>query len=337
MTSMAPEATIQFDLAEPVSAGMPGRRVVLSFSGQLIGGPQGSNAATQPNGATIAIRIDDHVQPRAESGPVQSGRAVLGQETALLEDVPVAEGSAFALLVPMTLDAAHWRAIAGLIEVHGAGQSDQGALAELRLNVNQSIEAARASTRPAPKDTSDLSSAIAALGTSDGLRSPLLFLANQTDAAIAADFVLVADDSMLATLADETKHYALPEDRSQWTKLLGWQLDRSSLNLMAKNAARKNVPPGITSLLALYAGEAGRHADSIPEILKSVGNRQDLDLRLVAENLIYLEDNSPSARVRAFDWLKSSNKAPPGFDPLGSAKARRAAIDNALNAPGGTP
>lgn len=335
---VAPGTTIRFDLADPIWDGAPNRRIAISISRRLIDRAQPAGAAAQTELATIAIRIDDYLRPRSESGPTRYERPAFGQETALLEDVPLPDGATFALLVPMRFEGTPWRAITALIDVHTAGISDQKALVELQENINESLKAARAATsQPAAIEGADLPSAVAALGSSGGLRSPLLFLATETDAAIASDFVLVADDAMLEMLADQTRHFASSQDRSRWAKSLGWQMDRSSLRLMTQSAARPNAPPGITALLGLYAGEAGRHAESLQEILQSARDREDLDLRLVAENFIYLEDNSPSARVRAFDWLKSKNKAPPGFDPLGTPKARRAAMDNALNAMGGAP
>ena len=335
---VAPGTTIQFDCADPPRESAPVRRVAFSISRPSVPGTQPVGATTRSVPAMIAIRVDDYARPRSESGSARPDQAGFGQETALLDDVSLGDGSTFALLVPMGFDGTPWRAHAALIDVHVAGNADERALALLQENVNQSMAAARAAaSRPAASGGTDLSSAIAALGRSGGLRSPLLFLATQTDAAIAADFVLVANDSMLAKLADETKRFASAKAGWPPADKLGWQLDRSSLRLMAQSAAKPDTPPGITALLGLCAGEVGRHADSIEEVLKSVGDRKDLDRRLLAENLIFLEDNSPSARVRAFDWLNSRGKAPQGFDPLGSPKARRAAIDKALSTNGGTP
>jgi hypothetical protein len=48
---------------------------------------------------------------------------------------------------------------------------------------------------------------------------------------------------------------------------------------------------------------------------------------------VYLEDASPAARVRAYDWLNGKNLAPAGYDPLGSNKDRRAALDKATAVP----
>jgi hypothetical protein len=67
-------------------------------------------------------------------------------------------------------------------------------------------------------------------------------------------------------------------------------------------------------------------------MLRAANSRASLDARLVSENLIYLEDSSPSARVRANDWLAARGRAPAGFDPLGPPRQRREALERALDA-----
>ena len=87
----------------------------------------------------------------------------------------------------------------------------------------------------------------------------------------------------------------------------------------------------------LHAGEAGRHAASIEQLTRGVGGRADFDGRVLGENLIFLEDSSPSSRVRAYDWLQSHGHAPAGYDPLGPPKARRAALERMLAGPATAP
>jgi hypothetical protein len=52
-----------------------------------------------------------------------------------------------------------------------------------------------------------------------------------------------------------------------------------------------------------------------------------------------LEDSSPASRVRAFDWLTARGRAPAGYDPLGTPRQRRAALEHGLStaAAGGAP
>jgi hypothetical protein len=102
--------------------------------------------------------------------------------------------------------------------------------------------------------------------------------------------------------------------------------------------ATEKLPPELASVLTRFAGEAGRHDSSLEDLSKNAHSQDELAARMIAENLIYLEDNSPSARVRAFDWLTAHHHAPAGYDPLGPLKERRAALDRATSvATGGRP
>lgn len=56
----------------------------------------------------------------------------------------------------------------------------------------------------------------------------------------------------------------------------------------------------------------------------------DLRQRLLLENSIYLEDISPAARARAFDWLAVQGQAPQGYDPLASLAERRRVLNQIL-------
>jgi len=51
---------------------------------------------------------------------------------------------------------------------------------------------------------------------------------------------------------------------------------------------------------------------------------------LLLENFIYLEDISPAARTRAFEWLAARDQAPQGYDPLASLKERRNVLNRIL-------
>ena len=89
------------------------------------------------------------------------------------------------------------------------------------------------------------------------------------------------------------------------------------------------LPPELASILAVQTGQAGRTAGSLDEVLGNATSQQDMQNRLAAENYIFLEDSSPSARVRAFDWLVAQHLAPAGYDPLAPARQRRKALDQA--------
>jgi hypothetical protein len=109
----------------------------------------------------------------------------------------------------------------------------------------------------------------------------------------------------------------------------GWQLEVLTLQELAALQSAEKLPAELEGVLSRYAGEAARNAGSLEELTRVQG-RDQLRARLIAENFTYLEDASPSARVRAYDWLKTRGHAPEKYDPLGPAKARSAAIDAAM-------
>jgi hypothetical protein len=94
------------------------------------------------------------------------------------------------------------------------------------------------------------------------------------------------------------------------------------------------LPPELASVLTSFGGEAGRHASSLDEITKNLTGPGELQTRLIAENMIYLEDSSPAARVLAFDWIKSRRTAPAGYYPLAPARQRKDALEKALQSHG---
>jgi len=74
------------------------------------------------------------------------------------------------------------------------------------------------------------------------------------------------------------------------------------------------------------AGELGRYPDMVLEVLAASTAPADLEQRFLAENLIFLEDAHPAARVRAYDWLRARGAAPAGYDPLATREERRSAL-----------
>jgi len=90
----------------------------------------------------------------------------------------------------------------------------------------------------------------------------------------------------------------------------------------------------LEGVLARQAGEAGRDAATLEEVVAGANGLEDLATRLISENLLFLEDTSPSARCRAYDWLVARCRAPEGYDPLDTRTKRRAALERALDSTG---
>lgn len=229
--------------------------------------------------------------------------------------------------------------------------ADGGSAPESALALDASRQAARASLQEAREHARraaapleagvfrlERSSALDALARRRPHRSALVFLADATGAAFAGELALVADDETLAAFQDDVRERlasAGPElDRAE---RLGWFLDGCAYAWLARRLddPARAPEPELVALLLRQAGELGRHPDLVLEALAGCAGAADARARFLAENRIFLEDASPAARVRAYDWLRERGAAPAGYDPLGSREERRAALAAAEEEEGG--
>jgi hypothetical protein len=346
--ALLPAATTAFSLAEPPSqagssSDQTNRRIELDF-------------CPQSKSVEAAILMDDFLDlspPREiEEAFIQNrppptvGRAGIAaakraepseppvfQSELAIFDRPAAR-NAFALLAPIQFGNSESHAVIAIVEI-SPGRSDpafQKLIAQAIWQIQQSSQTAAqqaAHNRAEAPDWPGLSSAVEALAWSSRQRTGLLYLAQQTSASATEDVVLAADDSIVSRLADSVRNAiaAAPDARDR--KSVGWILERSTYELLLQIQSGGKLPPELASILALRTGQAGRNAGTLEEVLDNTVSQQDMVNRLAAENYIFLEDSSPSARVRAFDWLAAQNLAPANFDPLASAKERRQALDQA--------
>ncbi len=321
-----PGATLQFTVRPAGAPAETEARISL-----LVSPSAGGAASTRPAQAVVGVRIAGH----APSGEPDAA-ARLVRETALIDVVGFADGFQFVVAAPYDNPGTPWTVIAAVTTVN-TESIDPVAVEKLRADLKQASEDAKAGlTRSPLSEAPTLHSALAALRTPDSVRPAMLLLTSLSNARIAGDMALVADDGQMAKLADETLRFAKASAVLPIADLR-WFLDRYAVQSMCEAAEKNASSPELQSVLALYAGDVARRPDAIVELLKQVGNSDALAERLVAENLIALEDNSPAARARAYDWLVARNKAPANFDPFADAKLRRAAIDKAINAHGGQP
>ena len=295
------------------------------------------------------------VPPRLRTGkpappkPLPAAAQFAQREIAVI-DREITGKQAIAITVPLTFGAGSGKAIAVAIEISPGDASTEhlAALSSTMEHLKQSADlvATRPTTLPFGRnETAALRAASESLATTDRLRPTLVYLSGQTGARLCEDVALVADDSVLAKLAEQGKATldgalnAGVTGASAGTdpSAVGWLLDKASFELLGKLLNDGKLPPELSAVLANHAGEAGRNVGSIEEVSRHLTSRQDLDNRLLAENLIYLEDSSPSARVRAFDWLKARGRAPVGFDPLGTPKERRLALEKGMAAAAAGP
>jgi hypothetical protein len=282
--------------------------------------PPGTSPATAPaTDATFAISLGlpSSLRPGAAAG----------SETTFLEHQPLSAEIPYVLLLPPSKTSP--RAIAAFIEID---PSPPDALEAKAWDKGSRQDTPSISPTSQPTRQLALQRALEALATGKSSRAALIYLSSSTDARITADVALLADEVLLGKMRDAVK---AADTKSP--EAIGWTLEKTTLLTLADAASKAPLSPEMLAALAIHAGEVGRHPDLLTEVANAVGSPAALQERLIGENFIALEDSSAAARVRAFDWLKTQGKAPADYDPLGSPRSRRAAINRAISTPGGTP
>lgn len=262
---------------------------------------------------------------------------VLQRELAILNR-PLKDGKDLsAVITPFAFDKTG--AVAAIIEVR-PGTSDP--LTEL-VYTDSVFSANRAATQASKRlldanginaETAGLRAALESLSRPGSPRAALVYLCDQTAAPTCGDMALVADETTLARLSAAV-HTKADSAGAVEKQPLGWILEQSAYEIMTQLSTDGKIPPELSSVLTVHAGEAGRHADALSEALRGSTSTPDLVSRVVTQNYIFLEDSSPAARVRAFDWLGAIGRAPAGYDPLSTARQRRAALEKALTSASG--
>jgi len=260
---------------------------------------------------------------------------VLQSEMALFDRH--AAPDSFALLAPMRFENSLTQAVLVVVQISpGAENAAHQKLVAQALSQIQ--DASQTAARQAnligtdPTDWPGLSSAVESLAFSSRQRAGLVFLSQQTNAHITQDVALAVDDAILSDLAGAVTRAIAAAPGAVDRASIGWVLERTTLQILMQIQSGPKPQVELTAILAERAGQAGRNAGTLQEVLSNATSRQDMENRLAAENYIFLEDSSPAARVRAFDWLVARHLAPPGYDPLALPKPRRDALERAEQA-----
>jgi hypothetical protein len=160
-------------------------------------------------------------------------------------------------------------------------------------------------------------------------RTVLLFLASSTKARLVEDIALSASDvqleSMAKSLIEELRQHPVDEIDG-----FAWMLEKTAFQLLLEFMAEEGMTPAIEGVLARRAGEAGRDESVLEEIIEKSPSLEEFEEQLGEINFLYLEDQSPAARTRAFDWLVLKDRAPQGYDPLAPLMERRKALAESL-------
>jgi hypothetical protein len=297
------------------------RFVEVSLSGIFAGNPQ------------IALGIEDSAGRQLSHSDSSNWPAGVYQyEMALLDDPGKDLPQALLLIVPFRFAGPPNQAVAVFVTISRAGNDagfkDAVARCKSDLETNQSAAVN-------PLWTLGLSRALKELDDPSRRRAALVYLAEQGNARLCEEVAMLADDALLNQIAVAVKHDAPAAINGGDLGQYAWILDRSAIAAMQPLLAKATLPPELFAVLTEHFGEPGRHSAAVDEIMRGTSSGGELRRKLISENYIYLEDSSPAARVRAFEWLGAQKMAPPGFDPLGSSKQRRQALDQALSAGGG--
>ncbi|MFT7671389.1 MAG: hypothetical protein ACI8X5_004107 [Planctomycetota bacterium] len=201
-----------------------------------------------------------------------------------------------------------------------------------RASLDASLELARASSEVFQVESEfglERVRAIEAMETVELRRPALLFLSAATDAECTNGLILIADNESIASYLDCVQQRLEQSPAEQDVAgQFGWLLEQSTYHWLALLSAdpEQEIPDEFASLLVRNAGELGRYPDLVLEAVLTSSDQSELAERFVQENLIFLNDNHPAARLRAHDWLSAMGKATPGYDPLGPRDERRDAL-----------
>jgi hypothetical protein len=348
----APGTTAEFEFLGPVAPDLPEDRAAeregmrISIEGRTDGVPCRialSIARVVPPLPPLesAAMADDEADPGALAKEMQRSRLEDEAVAALVREAVVIEPATTDLPLVLTIlfvspfPEDGGRSILAIVDVSTApakGTPDYETHEMRVARFRQEEEAAREQSArilsPIPRALwSGLDSALTGLSGSDRRRNALAWLSRETKARITEDLALTAQDASIGILADAIVTAAADLPRPLDPTAVGILCEKVSGGLLLEYATRRDSPPGIDALLLRHTGEVGRHPAMLEETLADSKSVADFNARLVHENLLFLEDSSPVARVRAFDWLSLKALAPDGYAPLDDRKTRRKALE----------
>lgn len=339
-----PYATARFSLSEEDTGGDAPRCLEIQVEHQRPQTASGDNSilrvalvvegAPRANGDGTQDEFQDEIdtnEPTAESAPPAHGASQ--REVLVLRPTDQATSSPMAIVAPSPFVTGDAVSIVAL--VHFAAKPEkagfstavlQAAHEQADVDLAPAVEVSAPPTpAAAPVAWQGLTSAFVGLRDRQRQRRALVFLADATGASFASDMGLTASDEIVNTLCQaivgglETRRLAGPEE-------LGWIIEQAAVRGAVKLGTLRDMPPELDGLLAVHFGQVGRDLALLEELATAMPERDQFVARVLTENTIYLEDHSPAARVRAFDWLSAQGLAPPNYAPFAPLKERRKAL-----------
>ena len=294
---------------------------------------QGSNRAEPPVTAVLTLSsLIDADSEEPTTGDAERAQTTIAIEKAILGALPGDRGGAMAIVIPTLFPSWPSRTLALVVEpIPGwtppaAPQpGEEEALRDVRAWLASSA-AASAERIPGADE------ALRAIAAFPSQRTALFQLARESGAAITEDLALIAEGALLARVALSLLARVAQAPKLLDRAALASAMEGVTLETLAELQTGNRLDPPLAALLDRQLGQAARQAGSVEELSKFAKGIDALRSRIVEENRSALEDASPAARVRSYDWLARRGLAPPEFDPLGPLAQRRAALEKALAA-----
>ena len=284
---------------------------------------------------SVLLSVEDLAVPESPETEIELEEAaevepqpVLRRELIYLEDRLPTNGDPLVLVFHSPFGDREGALVAVLQETEPTSEEAEQLLAQYANDLNQSASSSE-SGGAAEMEIRTLASAYQALDVARFHRSGLLFLASQTGAELTEDLALSGEDMALAAYVRSLSEAraALEGEGSAET---GWLLDRRAFLFLATlQIEDPPLAPELAGILLRHAGEVGRYPALVREVVARSTDLESLESQLIEENLIFLEDSNPGARVRALDWLALRQLEPAGFDPFADKRARRKALSAA--------
>ncbi len=298
----------------------------------------------------VVLALEDLVEPLPDDVELDEGTSrppqppVLQREEILLDPRSFERTDSFVIIFASPFRQGEARALAAIVDIADSRfltKTDTLFLEEALARCDTDLKGwIPLSTLPAgsPAEFSGpgIDAALARLAVPGQTRGALLFLADATDASLTRDLALAAADihvdvaaESLLDAIDRTSAGDSAASALDNAAGLGWLIEKTIYKLLIEYARNDAMSPELEGALIRHAGELGRHPSDLDDALDRSRGLEAFGQELLQENRLFLEDFSPAARTRAFDWLAARQNAPDGFDPLAPLKARRAALEKA--------
>jgi len=150
-------------------------------------------------------------------------------------------------------------------------------------------------------------------------RPALLALVTPFQQARAIDVLIVADERALVAMTGPMT------DVDADAPDAGWQLERALWRALLPRVERRALTPALRATVTRHLGALQEDPATLSLLLETCADDAEFGRRVVEENLLTLDDRSAALRATAATFLRRRGVELPGYDPMGTPAARRAA------------